>query len=273
MNRCFVTIFDRHYYEYGAVLIQSLADNYKKPLDVVCLVTEELDRQHWQDKFVNALSGARHLNIKFKSLKEHKDVLDRQDWTANLPEYVTSTAMYKLLIPAGCTEYDEVAYADADCLFVRDATKFIEHPLHAEAKIIALSENSIAAERDLGEPERAYFNNGVFVADLNYWRDQKVGDRCFDWLETNDAGQYAEQTAMNVILHDVWFPLSGNFNYWDEFSYCLKNSYPNPVLVHFLGHLKPWLRDEHLDPNRGVHNELWCEVYDKVWGRENLGKR
>lgn len=270
-TRCFVTIFDDRYYEYGAVLLQSLADNYKKPLDVICIVDNQVynaDDGLMRTKFLEALNDADHLNIIFKVPENSDAIMDATNRGEKFPPYISEVALHKLNLASICHEYEEAVFVDSDCLFVRDATKLIEHPLYRP--IVALPETSLVAERDLGMPERAYFNNGVFITDLAFWRDNDIEAKFLNWLNNNDPGLAIEQTAMNAVLFEDWFPMTNNFNYWDGFTWALGRSYPNPVLVHFLGHVKPWTENHDYDPERGPHDVVWRRVYDRVWGIENF---
>jgi lipopolysaccharide biosynthesis glycosyltransferase len=162
-SRCLVTSFDRKYYKYAAVMLQSLAQNYKKPLDVVCIVTPDLLEDDTLDRIKTRLVGADHLNIIFRA-SNNQEAKDAKPWF-EITNYISGIIIDKVSIGEICHDYDEAVYVDGDCLFVRDATKFVNHPLHAGAKIIAMPEQSMVAERDLGKPEMAYFNNGVFVTD------------------------------------------------------------------------------------------------------------
>ena len=273
-TRCFVTIFDDQYYEYGAVLLQSLADNYKKELDVICIVNHQIikDREgKMPSNLVEALTGADHLNIMFRVPENSDAIMGSTNRGEKFPEYISEVALHKLNLASICHDYEEAVFVDADCLFVRDATKLIEHPLYRP--IVALPETSLVAERDLGMPERAYFNNGVFVTDLDFWRSNEIEAKFLDWLRDNDSGLAIEQTTMNAVLFEHWFPMTNNFNYWDGFTWALHRSYPNPVLVHFLGHIKPWTDNHDYDPERGPHDVVWRRVYNRVWGIENFWRK
>jgi lipopolysaccharide biosynthesis glycosyltransferase len=269
-SRCLVTSFDRKYYKYAAVMLQSLAQNYKKPLDVVCIVTPDLLEDDTLDRIKTRLVGADHLNIIFRA-SNNQEAKDAKPWF-EITNYISGIIIDKVSIGEICHDYDEAVYVDGDCLFVRDATKFVNHPLHAGAKIIAMPEQSMVAERDLGKPEMAYFNNGVFVTDLSYWRKNNLQEKMINWMLTENTGACPEQTAMNIFLHDVWFPLSPNFNYWDSFSWPnLTMAYPHPVIIHFLGPIKPWnFKEDNTVIRRGPHDKLWKYIYSQLWGIDTL---
>lgn len=265
-KRCFVTSFDRKYHQYATVMLQSLADNYKKPLDVICIVPLDLVEDGTEDLIKSRLKSAEHLNIQLRASTNTAAKLSKP-WD-KITGYLSSIILDKVLIADICHEYDEAVYVDGDCLIVRDASNLINHPLHGGSKIIALPETSNIAEVDMKQPERAYFNNGVFITDLQYWRDNSLGEKMTEWMVTEETGACPEQTAMNVYLHDVWFPLSPNFNYWDSFSWAgMLYSYQNPTVVHFVGPIKPWntVEDDTII-SRGPHDRLWKYLYNQVWG-------
>jgi lipopolysaccharide biosynthesis glycosyltransferase len=233
-------------------------------------VTEDLLKDGSLEALKSKLSGANHLNIVFRSSGGHQ-IATAKPW-AEITGYSAPIAVERVLTASICHEYDEAVYVDADCIFVRDATNLIEHPLYGNSKIVAMPEYSFISERDLNAPERAYFNNGVFITDLNFWRDNNIEELLVNWMVTKDTGQGTEQTAMNAILFDYWFPLSPNFNYFDNFvTEQVKSSYPNPVLVHFVGPLKPWnSMEDHTIMKRGPHDRLWKYMYRKLWGKNVL---
>jgi lipopolysaccharide biosynthesis glycosyltransferase len=271
-SRCFVVVFDKKYYKYAAVLLQSLAENYRKRLDVICIVPDDLIANDYLESLKLKLIDASHLNIQFRTSGGHH-LAKSKPWD-DIAVYQGSQSVERVLLSSICHEYDEAIYMDTDCIFVNDATKLIEHPIPGASKIVALPEYSIIAERDLKAPEKAYFNNGVFITDLNFWRENNIENLIVDWMINNDTGNCIEQTGMNAILYDYWFPLSGNFNYWDNFSVetpLLRICYPNPVVIHFVGPLKPWnnFQDDTI-MKRGPYDKVWKYIYNQLWGADTL---
>lgn len=122
-------------------------------------------------------------------------------------------------------------------------------------------------------PERAYFNNGVFVTDLNYWRQNSIEDKIVEWLLKNETGPLVEQTAMNYVLYEEWFPMSPNFNCRDSKIFEHHLYYLDPTIVHFLGPTKPWTPDETLDSERGPWDKEWVQAYARVWGLDNFWRK
>lgn len=102
-----------------------------------------------------------------------------------------------------------------------------------------------------------YFNAGVLLINLEYWRENEIGKMLFDFTENNKSiCYYLDQDAMNVVLSNkiCYLPLTFNFQHnwcvgenktplhfskWSEFSACKDN----PVIIHYNITEKPWFRE------------------------------
>ena len=76
-----------------------------------------------------------------------------------------------------------------------------------------------------------YFNSGVMLINLDYWRQNNVGERAIAFVRDNPTRvNYYDQDALNAILANCWISLSPIWN----------QHIPNPAIVHFVGEDKPW---------------------------------
>jgi lipopolysaccharide biosynthesis glycosyltransferase len=76
-----------------------------------------------------------------------------------------------------------------------------------------------------------YFNSGVMLINLDYWRQNNVGERAIAFIRDNPTKvNYYDQDALNAILVNSWISLSPIWNH----------HIPNPAIVHFIGEDKPW---------------------------------
>lgn len=102
---------------------------------------------------------------------------------------------------------------------------------------------------------KAYFNSGVLVMNLDYWRENQIADKLLEFIYNNpDKCVYPDQDALNYILHDKVKFLEYRYNY-QEFFYLPKeetflhrskwsNLIPNeeiPIVVHYTNETKPWI--------------------------------
>lgn len=100
-----------------------------------------------------------------------------------------------------------------------------------------------------------YFNAGVFVADLERWRNHGVGQILSDFLSRRPRLRCHDQDALNLVLRDDWHalppawnalltrpgvspPASSRFARGDDYS--REAIIASASIVHFLGSVKPW---------------------------------
>lgn len=99
-----------------------------------------------------------------------------------------------------------------------------------------------------------YFNAGVVLMNLDYWRTHSIGQKCldflgehYDWIVAND------QDVLNAILHDkkIDLPLKYNFqlqflsNHFfnlqtKEMQEQIMKTINNPIIMHYAYSIKPW---------------------------------
>ena len=100
--------------------------------------------------------------------------------------------------------------------------------------------------------EKVYFNSGVMLVNLDYWREHAVINEFYDFIRTRaeDIALW-DQDVLNYVFQDrkTLFPIKYNltsgflfktprFDYWKN-ERELKEALKNPVVVHFAGD-KPW---------------------------------
>ena len=243
MRTAILITFDEGYFTQAAVFLKSLSNNHNgDTLDVICLVPSSLLGD--EDKF-KALILANNLNIKFtNSPAEGSVVLE----SANYLGWTNEMVWYRLLIGEVLADYDKVIYFDTDMLIMRDIQPILDYPMYQ--KFMATLDLSAGDIDILKWEDYAYFNAGMFIADLNWWRESGIEEKFKDYLATQEKTAFAEQDAMNILLKDVWgvLPISFNFYYfvWDKHGVpnwdrsILKSHARNPLVVHYVGRIKPW---------------------------------
>lgn len=192
--------------------------------------------------------------------------------------------------------YDEsverVLYLDAD-IIVRDKLDFLFQLDLDGYAIGACQAMALAHFKDeLGldwrrlnlDPWTPYINSGVLVFDLQKYRDQRIRDRCIDFIRENkEYLNLADQDALNFVLLGKFKRLPPR---WNQESVSRTRELPvnykiyteqeiddlvdNPAIIHFNGSTKPWsgrsndpyardwlaLRDEIVDFSRGVRVQI-----------------
>lgn len=119
---------------------------------------------------------------------------------------------------------------------------------------------------------KGYFNSGVVLMNLDYWRKHNIGQQCLRWLANHyDILVNPDQDVLNVVLADKKLTLPVTYNYqiqlrmpyfFDTFSEALKEEIlktDHPIIIHFTSELKPWMAYYYSYP----FNDIWHK-YKKI---------
>lgn len=129
---------------------------------------------------------------------------------ASLPQkfHLTRAAYLRLWLPE-LVEPDvrRLVYVDSDTL-VRADLLDLQSELDPACMIAA------APEFKLSPGDEETFSTGVFVADMQVWRDAGVARQVFDWVQANaDICWLLDQSGLNAVLKGRWQRLSPLWNY------------------------------------------------------------
>jgi len=145
--------------------------------------------------------------------------------SAQLPDHISRTTYARIelpkLLPANMAR---VIYLDGDILVMNDLanlweTEFGGHVLLAvrDYRIPTVSSEAGGLARtwsQLGiDPGAPYFNAGVLVINLDYWRQNRVGEAISDYL--NQYGKttiHCDQDVLNAVTVNHWGALDIRWN-------------------------------------------------------------
>jgi lipopolysaccharide biosynthesis glycosyltransferase len=164
--------------------------------------------------------------------------------------HITDIAYAKLLLGELLPKTVKYAYyVDIDVMFMEDLSGFLA--IEPTAPYCAVDHNEPLEYRRLFNTVGRYMNAGVFVANLDKWRNADVASNAKEILI--DRAQdliYADQDLMMFVFGDDWeeLPIEYNFMLNGRINKYVKNLYPldwdkrevSPVIVHYLGPSKPW---------------------------------
>lgn len=99
--------------------------------------------------------------------------------------------------------------------------------------------------------EDGYFNAGVLLMNIAYWRENNVTDRLFSFVKNNFNLIHAhDQDVLNAVLYKEVKVLDYIWNYREcffdkrHYDYPMKISYnisdKSPVIIHYVSKPKPW---------------------------------
>lgn len=265
MKTAIVTSFDKNYVMPSMVSLKSLSHNYRgqERLKVICLVSPDI--LNTLDEYVNKLN-APNLDIEFRCSDKFVEMLESGH--AHPFNHVTSHCNHRIFLGSLLNDYDKAIYIDSDIVVCRDIAPLLNFPMRN--KLMAMVEYNSMNMITFGDRDRPYFNNGVFIADLNYWRESNAEDVMVKFAEENGPTMCPEQDAMNYAFIDVWSPLPFSFNtfhYWMHSMPIIAANNPDPIIVHFVGEHKPWHGNGTEWQNGTQWETTWHMHYASIFGR------
>jgi len=265
MRTAIVTSFDKNYIVPSMVSLKSLSSNYhgQDKLDVVCLVSPDIIEM--KDEYVSKLN-ANNLNIDFRCSTKFIEMVD--DGLAHASNHISSHCNHRIFLGSVLSDYEKAIYIDSDIVVCRDISPLLHFPMRN--KIMAMAEYNSMNVITFNDPDRPYFNNGVFIVDLNYWRDSNVEQLMINFIEKNGPTTCPEQDAMNYVFLDVWSPLPFSFNsfhYWMTSMPIFAKNNTNPIIVHFVGPHKPWNGNGTEWEHGTEWEKMWHMHYSSIFGR------
>ncbi len=241
---------DDQYLEHASAMLVSVFHNNPSLHFAIHVITAGLSTA--STKGLNDLVARQYHN----ELQVHK--LSGQS-AGLFPGYVNShisqAANYRLFVADILpSEIDKVLYLDCDLIVRGDLKTLFDTPLDGNA--IGAVEDMWSGKDDnykrLGySREYGYFNSGVMMISLSYWREHSLSDRFVDFHKSHPDLLFVDQDILNGVLHDKWLHLPLACNVQDGFlrRKCrvrqemmpeVMKACENPLIIHFTGSRKPW---------------------------------
>lgn len=234
-----VTAADRRFLWGCAVTIRSLLDSHagRRPIRLVVIHDSfrSADEQRLRRSWVR--SDGAPLDVRFHRIAP-----------AEVAGLIRSKALSRMtyarlligdVLPATSTR---AVYVDSDLLVERDIAELHDMPLHGS--VLAAVPNG-TPEDDARELQRIgansgrYLNAGVFVADLELWRELQVGRNALELCRAHGDGfRIPDQDSLNLVVADRWTVLPESWNHWAARTPTFENR-----VIHFTMVPKPWDAD------------------------------
>lgn len=161
------------------------------------------------------------------------------------------------ILPA---DIDKVIYLDGDILVVDKLVELWNTSVenYAIAAVPDSYNNNIEHYNRLRYPQTlGYFNAGMLVVNLKYWREKQVLLKFFDYVKSNtERLRCHDQDVLNYlfkdsklilpirynVLNEYWFDLRYSLISW-EFDEQILEAQAHPAIIHFTGIPKPWYKN------------------------------
>lgn len=198
---------------------------------------------------------------------------------AGQPAHISTAAYYRLFLASILPErVEKVIYLDCDLVVVGSLRPMWETDMSGcpIGAVTDMDAASLERYRRLRYPVRCgYFNSGVLLINLRYWRREGSQGLFEDFINAHlDRIVYHDQDVLNYVFRDNKKELPIKFNLQEgglytrvnlswEYDDQLEEAIKNPVIVHYTTGRKPW-NTGCTHPWRG----LWYEYLDKAGVRD-----
>ncbi|MBV8361747.1 MAG: glycosyltransferase family 8 protein [Deltaproteobacteria bacterium] len=163
-------------------------------------------------------------------------------------EYFSTTIYYRLLAPYILPKnINKILYLDSDLV--------VRRPLRELWKI-DLDNYALAAVEDAKwnpkkqafisvfsmelAPGIKYFNSGVMLINLSYWKLNAVSERAIAFVKKHrERLNFWDQDALNAVLDGRWISLPAVWNAHHQHVAGVSRV-ADPAIVHYCGDIKPW---------------------------------
>ncbi len=235
---------DDNYASYAKVVINSILANAKKTQNIHFWIL---------DGGLNALS-----KTMLSSASEHLHFVDIPDGIfKDFPSngYITVSTWYRFVISTLLPKsVSKVLYLDCDIAVNGDLQELFEIDIASFA--VAAIKDCIWKKFNIRAGLRGdfhYFNAGVLLLNLDYWRKNDVQGRLFSFLGQSPKHlAMMDQTVLNIVLQNEYkeLPLQWNVQFVppfieecgyekSEFALALQS----PKIIHYVNRFKPWSKD------------------------------
>lgn len=170
-----------------------------------------------------------------------------------------ASAYYRLLLTEILPKtINKVLYLDGDCIIRHSLLPLwnIDVEGYAIAAVPDGRDGDISIYNRLRySSQLGYFNSGVMLINLDYWRKNEVVTMFADYvIQYPDRITLADQDVLNVLFCKKKLSIPIKYNLicsfllrtprwvYRKYENELREALKNPVIIHFTGNIKPWYR-------------------------------
>ena len=183
--------------------------------------------------------------------------------------YVSKATYYRLYLTEILPQsVNKILYLDCDMIVRKDIAKLWNTDIEsvAVAAVFDGMDGKIELYNRLDYPmEKGYFNAGMLLINLKYWRDNNIHQKCLDYIKNNHERIVShDQDVLNYVLQDTKKELDLSYNFGESFLYkpkymqfyyakyksIIDTTIHDPAIVHYTI-TKPW-RKECLNPFKSL---------------------
>lgn len=195
-------------------------------------------------------------------------------------DHVSLATYFRILLPALLPiEVTRILYLDGDLLILDSISDFYNTDISGFSCSAVHDERNDdfeIFERLEYNKEYGYFGAGVLLINLEYWRNNKIQERAFEFINKNpEKCLWHDQDALNKILAGTifWTDFRYNFSqgyFFDKSLLKISSKYfesiekdkKRPCIIHFTSSYKPW-NYECNHPLKHLYRDFFYKVFEE----------
>ena len=250
------------YIIYCAVTLVSIFENNQDSRFCVHIICPDLKKEN-KDKLAHLFAHYDHemslVRFDLDKFQEIEKVKNR------IPGKYHISVFYRLLMAEWLPEYlDRIIYLDSDLIVIDNLRSLWEEKMDDETALCAIPDFVRIKDYhrlEINHLKHLYFNSGVLLINLNYWRLNSVGERYINYIcSFAEKLLYPDQDTLNVVLqgkvkyiHQKYNTMSFYFakeeylsvRVWYNDMKPIREAIKAPVIIHFASD-KPWFKGDYL---------------------------
>ena len=189
------------------------------------------------------------------------EILKRWPMPSYMSDHISVATYYRLFVAELLPNYvNKAIYMDCDIVVRKNIQRLWDTNVEDKALAAVYQYNEWGDWEHVWDRleiprEYGYFNAGVILVNLEYWRRNRIQEKLFNYIEKNFEKIHShDQDTLNAVLYKEIFPLDVTWNlmpfFFDQYS---KWTFPihlsvediekakrDPAVIHFVYKPKPW---------------------------------
>lgn len=198
----------------------------------------------------------KYIENKYKQKIEIIKIPDQTLNSLKASDRFPSSIYFRFLLPE-ILDCDKVLYLDCDIIVTANLSGLWNTDIkeYACAAVEDQASDDITLKNRVGIYED-YFNSGVLLMNLDYWRKNNIASALVDFIYENPSiCEFPDQDALNIVLQGKVLFLEYQYNYqeifyWDKSRlYLHKKKWSKllpenilPTIIHYSTSSKPWYK-------------------------------
>lgn len=245
---------DNRYAPYCGIMLTSLLENNRSSRFCIYVF---VDKCLSEDNELKYQQLAQNYACEIHVMHIDESLLEK--CPVNKDTNITLATYYRLLAPQLLPQnVHKLIYLDCDMIISGDIQEIWNVDIygHAIAGVVdceAYNDN-IYKRLDNYTTNRNYYNAGMTVYNLDYWRENNIAGQAFEYIEKNQEKLYwMDQDVLNVLLDEkkILLPPRCNFQtlyylprnwvaYSSDYQQQILSEGQHPLIIHYNGPGKPW---------------------------------